>query len=136
MLIVILYLLILFGSCGYALIAGQMAGRLTAMLFIAASFLTPLADTAMNWQATVPAAFVVDGLVLLALWLLAINFNRWWLIWCAGLQLVTVATHISTIVSPIFTPLVYQSIAQFWSIPILLVMAFGIARDNYEVPSG
>ncbi len=136
MLIVILYLLILFGSCGYALIAGQMAGRLTAMLFIAASFLMPLVDTAMTWQTTVPAAFVVDGLVFLALWLLAISFNRWWLIWCAGLQLVTVATHISTIVSPVFTPLVYQSIAQFWSIPILLVMAFGIARDNYAMPSG
>lgn len=131
MLIISLYLIILLGSCGYAAVAGRKAGQLTAALFIAASFLTPIADTAMTWQSTVGAAFIIDTAVLLALVTLAMNFNRWWLIWCAGLQLAGVATHTATLVSPNFTPLVYQSFAEFWSLPILLVMATGISMDNH-----
>ncbi len=130
MLTIFLFLIILFGSCGYAAIAGHTAGRLTAVLLIAASFLTPMLDTAMTWQSTVFSALTADIFVFLMLWLLAINFNRWWLIWCAGLQLASVLIHAATFVSIIFEPLVYQFFAEFWSIPILLVMAIGILQDN------
>jgi hypothetical protein len=135
MLVISLYLIILLGSCGYAVVAGRKAGQLTAALFIAASFLTPLADTAMTWQSTVEAAFIIDAVVLAALITLAMTFNHWWLIWCAGLQLAGVVTHAATLVSPDFTPLVYQSLAQFWSLPILLIMAAGISKDNYTARS-
>ncbi len=133
MLMISLYLLILTGCCGYAVVAGHTAGRLAAALFVFASLATPLADTAMTWQSTVHSAFVIDALVFLALCMLATTFNRWWLIWCAGMQLTCVVTHIATLISPAFTPLVYQSIEEFWSLPILLVMVAGISQDNRAV---
>ncbi|NJM50854.1 MAG: hypothetical protein HC843_08205 [Sphingomonadales bacterium] len=58
------------------------------------------------------------------------RINRGWLIWCAGLQLAALITHFATVVAPDFSPVVYQALIEFWSIPILLVMVAGIMLDR------
>jgi hypothetical protein len=126
----LLFLLTLFGSCGYAVIAGRTAGRLTAVLLTSAALLTPILYGAVSWESTLVVGMAIDILLFLGLCILSMSFNRWWLIWCAGLQLASVTTHLSTIISPVFVPIVYQAIAEFWSAPILLAMAIGIALDN------
>lgn len=130
MLLLITYNILLFICCGYALVAGEKAGQYCALLFISASFLTGLPGDFADWQATVLGVFGIDLLCFLFLLLLAMRFNRGWLIWAAGLQLAGVTTHLSTIVAPDFSPVAYQMVTGFWSIPILLVMVAGIAYDQ------
>ncbi|MFC4291234.1 hypothetical protein ACFOWX_02275 [Sphingorhabdus arenilitoris] len=76
------------------------------------------------------AIFWIDLLCFLCLLYLAMRFNRGWLIWCAGLQLAALVTHFATVVAPNYSPVVYQALIEFWSVPILLVMVAGIMLDQ------
>lgn len=130
MLLLIAYNILLFTCCGYALVAGGQAGRYCAIMFIGASFLTAFPGEVLQWETTSLGVFGIDLLCFFFLVVLALRFNRGWLIWGAGLQLAGVATHISTIAAPDFSPVAYQMLSAFWSIPLLLVMVAGIFYDR------
>ena len=122
--------MMLFSSCAYAALAGGKAGFYCAFLFLAAAFLSMIPLEYDHWQSTDIYVLGIDFLCFLCLTLLSMTYNRCWLIWCAGLQLSGLATHTATIFAPAYSPLVYQALSEFWSIPILLVMVFGIALDR------
>lgn len=130
MLLQITFGLMLIISCIYAAYAGGKAGRYCALLFFGAALLTMIPNEHSRFQSTVMLVLGIDFLCFFSLALLAMHFRHGWLIWCAGLQLAGLATHLATIVAPNFSPIVYQALNEFWSIPILLVMVAGITLNR------
>jgi hypothetical protein len=67
----------------------RLAAAVVCIAFIATQFATPFEVS--GWRAGVA---LVDGVTLIALVLLTVRFDRWWLVFAAGTQLVTVLTHL------------------------------------------
>jgi len=130
MLLQLTFALMLILSCAYAAYAGGAPGRYCALLFTGASLLTMAPTQYSNWQSTTLGVLWIDLLCFLCLAVLAMTYHRGWLIWCAGLQLAGIATHLATIIAPDFSPMVYQALTEFWSLPILVVMVAGIMQDQ------
>ncbi len=127
----LLYNLLLIGSTVFAAIFGGKTGKIGAVIFWVATFMSAWATTLNpEWRGTSYAMMAVDSLCLLALLLLAFASNRYWPIWATGLQLIAVITHVATIIDPKIVPGIYDSLSGFWSIPILLVMVSGTMLDR------
>ena len=52
--------------------------------------------------------------------------------WITAFQLLTVATHLATIIAPDYLPKIYSAIATFWVVPLLLSMVAGVYLDHRE----
>jgi hypothetical protein len=72
----------------------------------------------------------MDTLYLLSLYVLAIRSRRYWPIWSAGFQLLSVLTSVATIIDPTTPRLLYRAIETCWSIPIFATMTAGIILDR------
>lgn len=67
----------------------RLAAAVVCIAFIATQFATPLEMS--GWRAGVA---LVDAVTLAFLVALTVRFDRWWLVFAAGAQLVTVLTHV------------------------------------------
>ena len=74
---------------------------------------------------------LVDLLVFVGFLFVALRSPRFWPLWVAGLQLTTTLGHILKGMSPDLLPQAYGAALQFWSYPILLILAVGTWR-SYE----
>lgn len=118
-------------SCGYAATFGGRDGRAAALLFAGATLLTLFAqslDTA--WQGTQWPVMIVDCLYLAGIYWLALQSSHFWPIWMTGFHLVTVVTHLSTLLGSAYVPKIYAAMSTFWVIPILGSMVVGIMLDR------
>jgi hypothetical protein len=131
--VLISYNVLLFGSIAFAAIFGGRTGKAAALIFCIANNLSIWA-TSINpdWKGTSYSMMSVDCLCFLALMVLAMTSNRYWPIWALGLQLISVVTHVATIIDPLIFPGIYDSLSGFWSIPILLVMVWGTILDRKQ----
>ncbi|WP_300973147.1 hypothetical protein [Sphingomonas sp. LHG3406-1] len=118
-------------SCTYASWRGGTDGRIVAILILGASLLSiPAADTGAAFVRTEHGILVVDFLLLIGLAAMAMRSERYFILWVTGFHLVAVASHLSTVVAPDFTPRIYRALSSFWALPIALVMFFGIRADH------
>ncbi|WP_083276697.1 hypothetical protein [Sphingobium phenoxybenzoativorans] len=126
------FLALLLLSCGYAFLRGGRDGRWAAFLLMSAAMLTiPASWIDVHWASTNMAVFAVDLALLAGLLILALRSHSYWPIWMAAFHALSVCTHIATAINPVFVPKVYQALESFWSIPVQLVMPFGIMLDDY-----
>jgi hypothetical protein len=117
--------------CGYAALFGGRDGRWGAFLFLAAAVLTiPAGRIGKAWGETEWAVFGVDFAYLVALYALMLHSRRYWPIWMVSFHLIVVVTHLSTLLTPSFTPHIYRAMGSFWAIPILLALLVGVALDR------
>ena len=58
----------------------------------------------------------------------ALRSNRFWPLWVAGLQLTTALGHVLKAIDHDLVPRAYGAALQFWSYPILLILAVGTWR--------
>ena len=128
----IIFWIVLFASCGYALWRGRKYERIAAIVFIAAtllSFLThsPLQDRYFGIEAS---DLIVDSAVLVAVLAIALVSDRFWPLWVAGLQLVDSMSHVMKAVDPDLVPRVYGAAERFWSYPILIILLIGAWRQH------
>jgi hypothetical protein len=131
MLIGLLFWLLAVTSCIYAIVFGGKDGRLAALLIIAASVLTvPAAHMGRAWGELETARLMVDLGLLLGLYVLMLSSRRYWPIWMTGFHLIAVATHVSVMIAPGFTPQIYRALQSFWAIPVLLSFMIGVELDR------
>jgi hypothetical protein len=83
-----------------------------------------------GWSQTNYPLFVVDGIYLAALYALAVLSRRFWPIWSAGFQLLSVLTHVATLLDPFTPPQLYRALESFWALPILITMVIGVSLDR------
>lgn len=130
MMIILLFWFLMLLCCFYAAVAGGRDGKWATAIIILASILTVPATFLAQWGQTQLPVMVVDVSVLTAMYILTLKSRVYWPIWMTAFQLVSVATHFATLVSPSFTPLIYQGMESMWAIPGLLSMVIGISLDR------
>jgi hypothetical protein len=132
MLRVILFDILLFGTCGYALLCGRTDARIVALVCIAANFASAWIKAPVNssYSSFETGVFAVDILTFLAFTYVALTSDRFWPLWVSGLQLTTSLGHIMKLFESDLMPLAYAAALRFWSYPILIILAIAVWRSQ------
>lgn len=119
-------------SFGTAWFRGGVPERLGALLLVtAAIFSTLIADSEtypfskFEW-----GLFAIDTILFLTLLWLALLADRYWPMWLAALQLVSVWMHPAFAFSQSKMAFAYAAASIFWSYPMLIILAVGAVRHH------
>ena len=127
MLRMILFSLLLFGSCGYALWKGSRDARIVAATCLIATFASlPIAA----YGSVETNVLIVDLLVLGSFLYVALQSDRFWPLWIAGLHVTTVVAHALKLMSGDLVPIAYAVALRFWAYPELIILALAVWRHN------
>lgn len=105
-----------------------MLGTVATLLVV-----TPLRHRYANLEG---GLLLVDLAVLAGFVTVALRSKRFWPLWVAGLQLTTSLGHILKGVDPDLVPRAYGAALQFWSYPILIILAVGTFRTHQRLRAG
>jgi hypothetical protein len=132
MLPAIFYWLILLAITAYAMWRGRSDERIVASACLAASLITyaVLSPQVMRYSQVETGVLLVDLGVLAVFTAVALQSNRFWPLWVAGLQLTTSVAHALKWIDADLLPHAYGAAARFWSYPILLIVAIGTWRTH------
>lgn len=134
MLIFILVWTLLVTCSVYAALAGGVSGRIGATLNIGATLATYAVLEIGSWSATNLPVFMVDFLLMIALFWLALKSDAYWPIWAAGFHLITVLGHAATMIAPDFRWSLYYYFHGMWAIFVQMAMVWGIMLDRMAMP--
>jgi len=123
------WLLALF-ACLFAAGAGGRDGRYFAVMFLGSVLLTIPALLAGAWQGTQIWLMIVDALLFAALFWLMLRSASYWPIWAAASQLMSVLTHVVTLLLQGFSDRIYEGLSTVWVIPLMLFTIIGIEQDR------
>ncbi|MEZ5708455.1 MAG: hypothetical protein R3E02_03585 [Blastomonas sp.] len=124
-------------ACGYAAVFGGRDGRWGSMLLLVAVILTvPANRVDRTWSDTQFAVAAVDTAYLVGIFIVALNSRRYWPIWAAAFQVLTVLTHLATMLGPSVTPKIYYAMSTFWIVPLIFSMVIGVTLDRNAQQSG
>jgi hypothetical protein len=116
--------------CGFAAACGGRDGRRIAVIYVLGCVATVAAwFVESDWSQTHLATFAVDSVLLIAFWWVALRSDRWFPLWIAGFHLVTVVSHLASFIAPGYAFKLYFFLQGFWSVPMLLALAAGVALD-------
>jgi len=127
-----LYIALLVLSCGYALYRGGRYERLVAAVCILGTVATVIVDSPLNrmYVQVEGGALAVDLAVLAAFIIVALQSDRFWPLWVAGLQLTASTAHFLKAIDPHLIPQAYGLAVRLWSYPILIILAVGSWRAH------
>ncbi|HYX45568.1 MAG TPA: hypothetical protein VE820_01915 [Sphingomicrobium sp.] len=126
---VIIYRVLMYGICGYALYRGKADARIVAAVFLVGDLAT-LALRTSTYSSVETSVFVIDILAFLAFTYAALISDRFWPLWVSGLQLTTSMGHVFKLVDSHLLPLAYAAALRFWAYPILIILAVGTWRSH------
>lgn len=128
----IIFTIVLFGTCGYALLRGRCDERLAGGICIiaaVASFALS-APASLRYSGVELGVLAVDLLTLAAFTFIALRSDRFWPLWISGLQLTTAIAHALKALQPELVPIAYATAGRFWSYPILIIIAVATWRGE------
>ncbi len=128
-----LFWLLLLLSCTFAGMAGGKSGRIGASLLVLATIATWNFEISSSWAQTHLPVMIIDTVLLIALYTLAIRSRCYWPIWATGFHLLTVAGHIASIIMPSFRFGMYWQFSGIWSVLVMMSMIVGISIDRTHV---
>jgi len=122
--------LLLLAVAFYAFWRGGRDERIVAVTCVLGALLTHLSISplAQRYDSIEIGTFLVDLGVLAAFTAVALRSSRFWPLWAAGLQLTTILGHALKGVNQQLLPQAYGAALQFWSYPILIILALGTFR--------
>lgn len=140
---IILFEVLQLAVSGYALLRGGVPERWVAALLLAASWATLLASAAPvgGFRTVEVYRLSIDLALAAGLTLIALRANRFWPLWIAGFQLMTVGLHGVRAYDPAILPIVYSRLTSQVAYPMCLVLALGTwhyrrrARNDGAPPS-
>ena len=86
--------------CGYALIRGGPDERVTGAVLLVAYLAAPFLQNRIDWQAPQYGLMVSDALLAGYFVWLALRSDRYWPIWAAGFQLLTLFAWLAFLLEP------------------------------------
>lgn len=110
------------GSDERVVAAACLAGTVATLLVV-----SPLRS---RYASLEEGLLLVDLAVLAGFITVALRSKRFWPLWIAGLQLTTSLGHILKGVDQDLLPRAYGAALQFWSYPILVILAVGTFRTH------
>lgn len=128
----ILYYILMYGACGYALARGRTDARIVGAVFLVGNFATLAlrSSPAGGYSAVESGVFAVDVACLAAFTYAALISDRFWPLWVSGLQLTTIFGHVFKVIDSQLLPLAYAAALRFWGYPILIILAVGVWRSR------
>ena len=123
---------LLLAVCVYAWLRGGTDERLVAATCLAGTMATLLAISPVHqrYAGVEEGLMLVDLAVLAGFVTVALRSERFWPLWVAGLQLTTSIGHLLKGVDQDLLPRAYGAALQFWSYPILVILAVGTYRAH------
>jgi hypothetical protein len=124
----ILFNVVLLGSCGYALLRGTRDAKIVAVVTLLASAASYFLVT--SYQDVEIGVLIVDILVFAAFTGVALTSDRFWPLWISGLQLTASFGHILRAFEEQLIPLAYAVSLRFWAYPIQIILAVAVWRSQ------
>lgn len=123
---------LLLAVCIYAWWRGGPDERIVAATCLAGTAATLLAISPLQqrYAGVEEGLMLVDLAVLAGFVVVALRSERFWPLWIAGLQLTTSIGHLLKGIDQDLLPRAYGAALQFWSYPILLILAVGTFRRH------
>lgn len=128
----LLYITLLTFTCTYALYRGGRYERIAALICIAATIATVSVNSPLShrYVRIEGGALAVDIAALVAFVVIALQSDRFWPLWVAGLQMTTSLSHFLKALDPTLIPQAYGAAVRFWSYPILVIIIVGTWRSQ------
>lgn len=123
----IIFNVLLLGSCGYALLRGTRDAQIVAVVTLVASFASYFLVS--RYTGVEVGVLVVDILVLLAFGAVALQSDRFWPLWITGLQLTTSFGHALRAWEDQMVPIAYAVALRSWSYPIQIILIIAVWRS-------
>jgi hypothetical protein len=126
---------VLLAVCLYAWWRGGPDERIVAATCLAGTAATLLAISPLQqrYAGVEEGLMMVDLAVLAGFVAVALRSQRFWPLWIAGLQLTTAIGHLLKGIDQDLLPRAYGAALQFWSYPILLILAAGTYRRHQRL---
>lgn len=123
---------LLLAVCIYALWRGGADERVVALTCLAGTAATMLVISPLRQRYTgvEEGLLLVDLAVLAGFITVALRSKRFWPLWIAGLQLTTSIGHVLKGIDQDLLPRAYGAALQFWSYPIVIILAVGTYRRH------
>lgn len=128
--VIALYWVLALVCCGFAAAAGGRSGRIGALMIMTASVASAAGARFGTWGETHLPVMAIDLILLAGFYWLALKSDSYWPIWATGFHLLSVISHLAMFISDSVRQILYFSFGAFWSLPVLLAMVIGIARDR------
>ncbi len=124
----IIFNVLLLGSCGYALLKGTRDAQIVAVTTLVASFASYFLVS--RYAGVEVGVLAVDVMVLSAFTAVALKSDRFWPLWIAGLQLTSTFGHALRAVEDQMVPIAYAVSLRFWSYPIQIILIVAVWRSQ------
>ena len=129
---VYVFVCLLIGTCAYALMRGGAPERIVGAAFLFAAVASSLAPSRLPvrfFEAEL-GVMVVDIVLLLVLFAIALRADRFWPLFLAAFQLDAVGAHLVKWYDPELLRVAYVVMIVGWSYPMLLLLAIGTWRHR------
>lgn len=127
---VAIHVLALFVTVAAAMRWGGPLERRAAYTVLIAALIARVAVPAPGWTGVEVRLFVIDGLVLLSFWSIALRSRRFWPYWVTGWQLILLLVHIQKLMFAEISPRAYSLLAMGLSYPILLMILYAAGSSG------
>ena len=127
-----IFVILLIVTCGYAIWRGRRDERVVAIACIVATVATRFLVSPVSIRySNVELGLVLVDLAMLATFItIALQSQRFWPLWVAGLQLTTSMSHLMKAIDWQLLPKAYGAAVALWSYPILIILAVGTWRSH------
>lgn len=125
---IIIFNLLMFGTCFYALWKGTRDARIISVTCLAASTVTFL--VAGKYSGVETMILAVDLVVLGAFLYVAMRSDRFWPLWIAGFHVTTIFGHVLRMMSSDLVPIAYAVALRLWAYPELIILGVAVWRSQ------
>jgi hypothetical protein len=130
--VLILFWLILICNVAVAFAFGLVFERATAGVLFAINVLSLIMSLGFPTNSWHYYSSLLDWTILLVVWYLALTSDRYWPIWFAAMQTLTVIIQVIAQTQEGMSRSVLLNLAGFWSLPALIAMTWGTILDWRE----
>lgn len=127
---VAIYYVVLFITVAVAILRGGPLERWAAYTALIASVLTSAVTPFPTWTDIEFNIFVIDMLVLLSFWLIAMKAHSFWPYWITGWQLIAIFGHIQKFMFSEILARPYSLLSVYISYPILLLIIYASGSSS------
>lgn len=89
-----------------------------------------------TWDRLESGVLMVDVMVLVALWGIALTSNRFWPYWVTAWQLIAVLVHLQMVFFANILPTAYGYVAMYLAFPMVLLMLAAAVRHRIILWNG
>lgn len=125
-----IYYIVLLTTVAVAATRGGPLERWAAYTALIASVLTTVVTPFPTWTDMETNIFIIDLLVLLSFWYIAMKTQRFWPYWITGWQLIAIFAHIQKMMFPEILARPYSLLSIYIAYPILLLILYAAGSSG------